>query len=159
MGRPQPIPDWPAVLARGGRWSALVRAASRPAAVPQGGLAFLAAPYLAEVSIRAEWRADRAARMGMAIARELIRLRAHGVTAVCPVLIQDWMMTAAPLAHGLVVGQSREDWEAWARPMLHASQVLVVPDLQGWDRCPTIRAQVGWALDHNLPVHVYAGRV
>ncbi len=158
MARQGVIPDWRPVLQAGGRWSALVRPGAGPRDVPQGGIAFLAAPWLGEVTVRQELRADRAARLGMMVSRELVRLQARGVTAICPVLLLDWMATAGPLVPGAAVPCDREAWEAWSWPILAAAASVVVPDVQGWDRCPSVWAQVSRALQHNLSVYVYAGR-
>ena len=148
-------PDWPAILTPGGRWSTLVRTSAGPGDVAPGGLAFLAAPYLAEVEIRGEWREWRSSMMGVAIGREMDRLRQRGISAVCPVAMQAWMMTAAPLAAGQ--SATPDDWSAWARPFLVAAARIVVPDVQGWDRCPQVLDQVRYGLKHNLPVVIYGG--
>ncbi len=153
-------PDWPAILAPGGRWSALVRTGAGPGGVAPGGLVFLAAPYLAEVEIWGDWRGWRSFMMGAAIARELDRLRRAGISAICPVLMQEWMMQAAQLAAPPeeAVRDAPADWQAWARPFLHAANRIVVPDVHGWDRCPLVLDQVRWGLERNLPVVVYGGR-
>src|SRR5690606_32616652 len=135
------IPDWGPVLARDGRWSALVRAGSRPRLVPAGGIAFLAAPWLGEVSIKQEFRPRRAAQLELVVARELLRLMSAGVTAICPVLLQGAMTSATPLVSGNVDPLDAAAWEAWSRPLLTGCSVIVVPDVQGWDRCPTVWGQ------------------
>lgn len=152
-------PDWPAILAPGGRWSALVRTGAGPGDVAPGGLAFMAAPYLAEIlAVKGKWSGWRSDLMGVAIGRELDLLRRAGISAVCPVAMQAWMMTAAPLvedAPATEAGPAPADWAAWARPFLFAAARIVVPDVQGWDRCPVVLDQVRYGLERNLPVVVY----
>lgn len=157
--RQKTVPDWGPVLARDGRWSALVRTGSRPRLVPRGGIAFLAAPWLGEVSIKQEFRPRRGVQMEHVVAREMLRLMSAGVTAICPVLLQSAMTWASPLVSGSVDPLDSAAWEAWARPFLNTASVVVVPDVQGWDRCPAVWSQVSWALERNVPVHVYAARV
>lgn len=154
-------PDWPAILAPRGRWSALVQTGSTPALVARHAAAravFLAAPYLSDVAIRQEWRVERSVRLGLMAAREVMRLRLLGVTALCPVVMQAAMCEAACLLpEGPEAMMDRAGWDDWSAPMLGASNLIVVPDIQGWDRCPAILGQVASALGRNVAVHVYAG--
>ena len=162
-------PDWPAILAPGGRWSALVRTGAGPVDVPRQGLAFLAAPYLAEILAgTGKWTAWRSDLMSVAIGRELERLRRAGISAVCPVAMQAWMMTAGLLTGSEVnplsppgpapADPAPADWADWARPFLLAAARIIVPDVQGWDRCPVVLDQVRCGLERNLPVVIY-GRI
>ena len=151
-------PDWRSVLRKDDRWSALVRTGSSPRSVPAGGFAFVAAPWLGEVLIKQEYRPRRAAQLGVMLSREIVRLRAAGVTAVCPVLMQEWMTTASGVMPGSIDPLDAAGWEAWAQPFLNSASSVVVPDVQGWNRCPTVWSQVSWALARNVPVHLYARR-
>lgn len=150
---------WSELLAPKGRWSALVVQGSCPATVARrqaGGVAFVAAPFEGVVMFAGRWSAERAARMALMTAREVMRLRVEGVTALCPALMQVAMAEVAPLLPDAPGLADRRGWDAWVRPMLDGARQLVVPDLPGWDRDPVVLAQVGVALARNVTVHVYA---
>lgn len=149
--------DWAQIMAPRGPHSALVVVGRGPAAVPRGGLAFVAAPYIGQADLKGRWRIERSVRLGMYIAREMMRLRKRGVSAVCPVLMQAVMCEAADLVGDAADPMDAAGWAAWVWPMLTVAQCVVVPDIVGWQDCPQIKAQVAHALAHNLPVHIYAG--
>ncbi len=150
---------WREIITGGGLWSVLVSAGSSPARVADHarGLVFMASPYAEEVHIRRAWRIERSTRMSILAARELHRLRLAGVTAISPVLMMAEMCHAAALLADPPDPLDTGVWERWAAPLLNVAALVVVPDLQGWARCPLILAQVRRALRHNVPVHLYAG--
>jgi hypothetical protein len=152
--------DWRAVLAPGGRWSPLVTAGSSPARAARHavGLAYLAAPYAREVALRGDWRLERSVRMEMLAEIELARLWQAGCVAVCPAVQRAGMAGVAGMAGLTVDPLDDAAWEPLATPLRHAARLVVVPALQGWDRCPAVWADVQWALSCNVPVHVYAER-
>jgi hypothetical protein len=156
-----PTADWPEILAPLGRWSGLVLAGSSAEIVhreaPHGGVAFLATPYTGEVQLKRVWRPQRSALMSALAAREMLRLYLAGVSAVCPVLQLAEMCHASGLVDGAALDPLDDAaWAEWSRPLLEAAALIVVPNLQGWSRCPLILRQVQWALGRGLPVHVYA---
>lgn len=160
MGHMTTAPDWRPVLAPRGQYSALVRVGSSPARVAHGNggrLAFVAAPYIEAVHDRRGWRPDLSVRLSLLTGREVMRLRMSGVTAVCPSLMLGAMCEASHLVPDAPAPSDRRGWEEWARPILFAAGQIVVPDIEGWHRCPLIWRQVQWALGRNVPVHVYAG--
>ena len=150
--------DWRGILAPQGAYSALVTTGSRPAKVARhcAGFAYVAVPYDAEARIRADWRIDRSVRQSVLGARELARLHVHGVAAICPTVQRAEILHSAT-THGLGIAPfDAEFWGAQSLPFLNAAGVIVVPDCQGWSRCPTVWRDVGIALRRNLPVHFYA---
>lgn len=155
--------DWRAVMAPGGRHSALVTTGSSPLRVARNavGLAYLSAPYAGEVALRGDWRFDRSVRILTCVSREMLRLAKAGCYALSPVMQQAEMAQVAPLARqeGIEVDPLADPvWRELAVRMRQVCGLVVVPDLQGWDRCPAVRADVAWALERNVPVHLYAER-
>lgn len=151
--------DWRAVLAPRGRWSGLVTAGSSAARAARhaAGLAYLAVPYQAEVALRGDWRLERSARLEVEAGVEAARLLECGCFAICPVLERAAIARVAGIA-GLAMDLLADPaWSEMAVRMRRVAALMVVPALQGWDRCPAIRTDVAWALEHNMPVHVYAG--
>lgn len=156
----RPAIDWRPVLAPKGAFAPLVKVGSSPARVAHhygGRLVFVAAPYIQEVHDARGWRPDMSVRLSLVTAREVMRLRLSGVTAICPALMLGAMCEAAHLVPDAPPPADQRGWDDWARPMLFAAGQVVVPDIEGWHRCPTIWDQVQWALAHNVGVHVYAG--
>jgi hypothetical protein len=155
-----PQMDWRAVLAPGGRWSPLVTAGSSAARVARtpAGLAYLAAPYATEVALRGDWRMERSVRMVTLASIEMARLLRAGIIAVCPTVQRAEMAQVARLA-GIVLDPLTDPvWADLATALRNAARLVVVPAIQGWDRCPAVWADVIWALERNMPVHVYAER-
>jgi hypothetical protein len=152
--------DWRAVLAPGGRWSGLVTTGSSAARAARhaAGLAYLAAPYAAEVALRGVWRPDRSVRVQMRAEIELSRLWQAGCVAVCPVVQRAGMAEVAGLAGLTVDPLDDAAWAPLAEVLRGAARLIVVPELRGWDRCRAVWADVTWALERNVPVHVYAER-
>ena len=67
-------------------------------------------------------------------------------------------MHVAGTVDGVVVDPlDHQFWAAWSEPFLVAARLVVVPSIGGWQRCPMVARDVQWALDHNVPVHLYAG--
>lgn len=152
--------DWRAVLAPKGRFSALVTAGSSPARAARHamGLAYLAAPYAGEVALRGDWRFDRSVRILSLVAIEMARLLKAGCVSVCPVLQRAEMAQVGRLAGVDVDPLADPDWPGMAVVLRNACGLVVVPAVQGWDRCPAVWSDVVWAIEHDVPVHVYAER-
>lgn len=152
--------DWRPVLRPSGPWSTLVHSRSGPAVVAGRcpGIAYVACPYGEESKVRQAWRIERSVRVAAQAAIEVARLAVCGCTAICPVL------SVAEISHArLLIGEDAPDpldarfWSGWSQPLFTASAVLVVPDISGWDRCPSVWRDLCQALAHNMPVHVYGG--
>ncbi len=152
--------DWRAVLAPGGRWSALVTAGSSPARAARcaSGQVYLAAPYAREVALRGDWRLERSVRMQMQAEIELARLWQAGCVAVCPAVQRAGMAEVAGLAGLTLDPLDDAAWAPLTEVLRQAARLIVVPAMQGWDRCPAVWADVVWALEHTVPVHVYGER-
>jgi hypothetical protein len=148
---------WQVLLSPGGRWSGLVTAGSSAARAARHtvGVAYLAAPYQAEVAIRGEWRMDRSVRLVTLAAIEAARLLARGCVTVCPVLARAEMCQAGRLAGISLDPLSDPAWGDLSTRLRNVAGLVVVPDLPGWDRCPAILADVAWAVERTVPVHVY----
>lgn len=163
--------DWDQMLdnARAGRL--------HPGVVLHGGLAaaaaaltglqpvYLATPY-SKLVVDALGRFDfiLSAQAGRWAAFEAEALRQAGVTAFSPIAQSDAMVRASGslLANGkglyLPEGCDPLDGEAWAKwcqPILNVCRAVAVPMLPGWDASVGIRAEVVWALSHDVPVHLY----
>jgi hypothetical protein len=152
--------DWRRVMAPQGSASALVRVGSDPAQVARhcSGIAYVAAPYDAHAGQRRKWQIDRSTMMSTLAAREVLRLICARVSAICPTVLRAEAMHAAPTVKEAAVNPLDLDfWANWSAPYLNACGIIVVPDIRGWQRCPMVARDVTWALDHNVPVHIYAG--
>ncbi|MCL4069019.1 DUF1937 family protein [Pseudomonas sp. GX19020] len=152
--------DWGAVMMPKGRWSALVETDTAPARVAQyaSGQIYLAAPYpLAVRGRQAEWKPALSERIALLAAREILRLMQLGVSAVCPVQMRAGMCIASPLVDEPPPALDPHVWQDWAIPMLAVSRMVVVPDIPGWSVCPEVWATAVWALNRNIPLHIYAG--
>lgn len=143
-----------------GRWSALVEVDTAPARVARvaSGQIYLASPYpLAVSGRRGEWKPALSERIALLAAREILRLMQMGVSAVCPIQMRAGMCIASPLVDEPPAPLDPRAWQDWARPILAVSRMVVVPDIPGWSVCPEVWATVAWALNRNIPVHIYAG--
>jgi hypothetical protein len=148
-------PAWREVLQPGGPWSPLVVTGSSPDRVSRhaDGLVLLAAPYLAR--LRDTWRYEQSVRASVMASIEMARLAGCGVTAVAPALL------IAEIAHARTLVEDAPDpldhrlWSDWARPLQVAARLVVVPAIDGWDRCPLVWDSVRMALARNKAVHVY----
>lgn len=149
---------WYHLLPRDSRWSALVSTGSTPERVARGnaGLAFVAAPYQSEVQIDGQWQSERSTHLSILAALEMLKLHNAGVSAICPSLQMAEMCHALSLLDEAPDPLDPHRWKGWAWPMLHAAKLVVVPQLPGWEKCPVIWAQALWALERNIPIHLYA---
>lgn len=161
-GLPADLPDearidWRPVLAPGGAWSALVHAGSSPALAARhcAGFAYLSVPYHDGSQIRQAWRIERSVRIAMCASIEEARLAEAGITAICPAVNRAGIAHAAALIDDPPQPLDARFWAAWSQPILTAARLLVVPGIDGWDRCPTVWRELRFALRHNMPVHVY----
>lgn len=153
--------DWNSVLSSKSRYAALVHSGASPASIGANnvGLALMLAPYLEEAHHRQKWQLSRSCRVSTWAALELARLRQAGVTAICPTVEIAAMCEVVGLIEGGPNPLDRDGWDVWVRPILHAASYLIIPKIDGWDRCPVIWGQAHWAMARNMPVHIYAGVV
>lgn len=152
--------DWGPVLEPGGVWSPLVHVGASPEVVARqnAGLAYLATPYTKEVLVKGKWSFDRSVMLSTLAARHVLLLMRAGVTAVSPIVLAAEALHAQPSVPGRKVSPlDHARWTEWCRPMFVASQLVVVPNIPGWDRSEGIWAEVQAALAHNTPVFVYGG--
>lgn len=152
--------DWSAIMARGGAWAALVRCGSDPQIVAAhcSGLAYLATPYAEHAQARRKWQIERSTMSSVMASREVLRLTQVKVSAVCPTVMRaEALHVAGTVEDAGVDPLDHEFWAAWSVPFLLAARIVVVPPIRGWQRCPMVARDVQWALDHNVPVHLYAG--
>lgn len=152
--------DWGAVLDPRGPASALVVTGSDAGRVARvcAGWAYLAVPYAGEVALKASWRLERSVRFVNLAGMAAAQLTEAGCDVLCPVIQRAVISHAAGLARVDLDPLRAEAWDRLADRMRGVASVVVVPDLQGWDRCRAIWADVAWALERDVPVHVYAGR-
>lgn len=151
--------DWRPVLAQGGRWSALVRAGSSPAEAARHcvGFAYVSVPYHDASQIRQAWRVEKSVRVTLQASIEEARLAESGITAICPAVHRAGIAHAGMLVEEMPQPLDGRFWDSWSQPLLAAARLLVVPDITGWDRCPTVWRELRFALCYNMPVHVYGG--
>jgi len=151
--------SWAEVLAPGGAFSPLVVLRSSPDGVARAhrGWVLMAAPYLSEVKLRDAWRYERSVRASVLASVEVARLAECGVTAVCPAITQ------AEIAHARDLLAAPPDpldlgwWASWCAPLMVEARTVVVPAIDGWQRCPLVWRMVATALGQNARVHVYGG--
>lgn len=156
----QSVINWPRLLAPGGAASALVVRGSSPARAARhcAGVAYLSVPYAGEVALRGEWRMERSVRLSALMSIELARLLRAGCVALCPALQRAELALAATLPIDAPGALDGAVWADVAVRLRNLAVLVVVPNIRGWDRCPGVWADVDWALQHNVPVHVYAER-
>lgn len=152
--------SWPALVQRG-RSAALVNLGADPARVARtcSGIAYVAAPYSGEVVLRRDWRLERSVRLSTLAALETARLVRAGVVAVCPALMRAEMANVAGIDGAGLDPLDAELWGRQRRVLLAAADLVVVPALRGWDRCPDVLADVAEALARTTRVFLYAERV
>lgn len=151
--------DWRRVMATGGAHSALVRVGSGPDDVARHcvGLAYLAAPYDGQAGSRRNWRIERSTMMSVLASREVLRLTCLNVSAICPTVLRAEAMHAAATVDEVSLDPMDTGfWGKWSQPYLNASAIVAVPEITGWQRCPMVARDVAWALERNVPVHIYA---
>jgi hypothetical protein len=163
---------WGPVLAAAGRGDLpLIRtgctAASVGQAVGGGRPVYLATPYSRQVIDHAgEFCHEKSVHQMMLAARVSAGLLSVGVTALSPIVLSAAMVHACGAFRGNAKGRvafvssldplDADLWARWCQPLLNVCAAVVVPDFPGWDRSDGIRAEVEWAVLHNLPVFVFA---
>lgn len=149
--------DWHGVIAR--HRGSLITTGSAPVQVARhcAGFAYLAVAYDLEVRLRKDWRLERSTRQSVLAARELAFLYAAGVTAVCPTVQRAEILHAAWTIADKPDPFDAKFWGARSLPFLNAANIVVVPNVQGWERCPMVWRDVNIALQGNVPVHLYYG--
>ena len=115
---------------------------------------YLAAPHVPLQGNGALWR-NAAALRRVEIEAELARLAASGVLALCPALAVSGVLAVSELVDGAPAARDLTSWSALAVPTLACARLVAVPALAGWRDCPTVAGAVGYALRHNVPVHLY----
>jgi|GEM_PF-5484439 len=94
-------------------------------------------------------------------------LAAHGVTAISPISAAYEGLLGNSGGVGCYAipggfGALRSDqpdpldavfWEAWCKPLLEASDCVVIPPIEGWRDSAGIAAEVAAADEHGLPVY------
>lgn len=147
--------SWPELLRMAPWWPGLLHPGATPASVARvaSGLVYLATPYSLQATDprNGRWRRDWSDALARAAALEAVALAREGLTAVSPIVQSAAMCNALdgldPLDERL--------WARWCQPMLDAARAVVVPDIPGWRRSLGVWREVIWALEHNMPVHVY----
>jgi len=117
----------------------------------------LSAPYFSEAVIRDQWRMERSVRASMFAAIEVARLAALGCCAVAPAMVIAGVAEAGALLDTPLDPLDLRFWAEWSHPLLSAASMVVVPEIDGWQRCPLVWRDVVFALEHNVPVHLYGG--
>lgn len=146
--------DWDGLA----RSSILIRRADvvGVAARHRADLVYLATPY-SKIARKPDGRfcPVRSDACAAEAARWVAMFAASGVTAVSPVVAAN-----AAVLHrhrGGVRDPLHSDfWESWCRPLLFASQVVVVPPIDGWRESVGIWREVTAALACNAPVYLIA---
>jgi hypothetical protein len=161
---------WGPVLneaARGDLPGVLVRQSAASVARVFGGRqpVYLATPYSREcLDVLGAWshdESDRCAHRASVCAAELLAL---GVTAVSPIALAVGMINAT-CHHGYRAARRTPSidpldaamWTRWCQPLLNVCGAVVVPDIPGWDKSAGIWHEVGFAIDRQIPVFIYAG--
>jgi len=147
---------WAQVLGDGSPARGLLVTGSSPdrAARLCGGVLYLAAPHVPLQGNGQLWRNAAAIRQ-VEIEAELARLAASGVLALCPALVVYGVLAVADLIDGAPAARDLTSWSALAVPTLACARLVAVPALPGWRECPAVAGAVGYALRHNVPVHLY----
>ncbi|WP_444452556.1 DUF1937 family protein [Rhodobacter capsulatus] len=152
--------NWGPVLDPEGAWSPPVHVGASPEVVARhnSGLAYLATPYTKEVLVKGKWSFERSVMLSTLASRHVLLLMRAGATAVSPIVLAAEALHAQPSVPGRKVSPlDRARWTEWCRPMFCAAQLVVVPNIPGWDRSEGIWADVQAALAHNTPVFIYGG--
>lgn len=122
----------------------------------RGGLAYLATPYSRLVCGDAGIFDESASyECSFQAARWSRLLALEGVTAVSPI-IQAAELLHADQLEGLLDPMDAQFWEAWCRPLLLASDVVIVPPQPGWQESEGIWGEVCHALLRNRQVFLIA---
>ena len=147
--------NWLQLLRQAGRYPGLLHVGASPDTVARiaSGQIYLASPYSLQVTdpVSRRWSRWRSREMAASATLHVAALASRGITAVSPIIqsaaICDLLTEFDPL--------DERFWGAWCQPMLDASRAVVVPDIPGWRESLGVWREVVWALDRNVPVHVY----
>ena len=117
----------------------------------RGRLAYLATPY-SKIALCGcgAWHQGASLEAAVRAARWAKVLAAEGVTAVSPI-VQAVEMVHADLAD-MLDPLDEVFWEGWCRPLLAASEVVIVPPIPGWQESEGIWIEVCAALRSNRRV-------
>lgn len=138
----------------------LVHAGATPVRVANysAGLVYLATPYTREVLSGGKWSYEKSVTLSTLASRHMVMLMRERVTAISPIVMASEAMHAQCSVGGRRLDPlDQEFWSEWCRPLLHAARAVVVPNIPGWERSLGIWSEVAFALEHNMPVFVYAG--
>ncbi|MFC3059498.1 DUF1937 family protein [Paenirhodobacter populi] len=155
------VKDWTALMAPDGNFAPLIHvgADARTVARHNVGIAYLATPYTREVTIRGKWSFDRSVMLSAMASRHMLLLMRERVTAVSPIVLASEALHAQSSTTGRRLSPlDRDFWMDWCRPILNSAAMIVVPDIPGWDQSDGIWTEVQFAVAHNVPVFIYAGR-
>lgn len=141
-------PVWPGLLHLGATAESVARAAS--------GQVYLASPYTLQVidPRTGRWSRARSRTLAAAAALHAGLLARRGVTAVSPIVL------SAAMCHLPATELDPLDerfWAGWCQHLLAVSRAVVVPDIPGWRQSLGVWREVIWALERNMPVHIYGG--
>lgn len=121
---------------------------------------YLASPYSRRaVDAGGQWDRTASMRAILDAAAELRRLKAVGVTAVSPVVLSGMAVHELPPdgpdfeAHHPLDAAA---WMGWCQPLLNAAPAMVVPEIAGWDVSDGVKAEVAFAVRHQMQVFIYA---
>lgn len=150
--------NWGPILKPKGPWSPLVNVGATPAKVAKrcAGIVYLSTPYIEAAQVRGVWRVERSTRASVLASVEACQLASLGCTSLSPAVLMAEMAHARVLFEGGPDPLDRAYWEEWTQPFLSAASAVVVPAIEGWDRCAVVWRDLRYALGHNLPVYVYA---
>lgn len=119
----------------------------------RGRLVYLATPYSKlAVNDSGEWCRVGSYEAAVRAALWAGLLAAEGITAVSPI-VQSVEMVHSDLC-GDLNPLDEVFWEGWCRPLLAASDVIVVPPIPGWRESEGIWIEVCSALSTNRPVYL-----
>jgi len=137
----------------------LYRDAPLAAVVAQarGQMAYLATPY-SKIAVGDDgvWDPGRSLEAAVGAARWGMLLAAEGVTAVSPI-VQAVEMVHADRAQ-LLDPLDAVFWERWCRPLLDASDMVIVPPMSGWQHSDGIWAEICAALGRQCRVFLISNR-
>lgn len=122
----------------------------------RGRLCYLATPYTKTViDLDGDWNFGASMVSSEVACQWARRLCIEGVTAVSPV-IQSVEMVHSDFLDQHLDPLNSVFWTRWCRPLLAASDVVIVPPIAGWDSSDGIWAEVISALGSNREVFLIA---
>lgn len=153
--------DWAQLLQPGGGFAALVHRGATPESIAGRcpGPAYLATPYVEGATQGGRWRFERSIEIEIRAAHVQHQLLRAGCCALSPV-VQWAAMSQAALALDRKARIDPLDPQAWALfsgQLRGVCDLVVVPDLPGWQQSSAVWADVVWALSHVTPVHFMGG--